>query len=58
MLFVVPRAGQAIETESLLAHCRATLSAYKVPHAVQVIDAIPRTGSGKIIRYKLKELLS
>jgi long-chain acyl-CoA synthetase len=57
VLFVVPRAGQTVEAEALLAHCRAKLSAYKVPHAVQVIDAIPRTGSGKIIRYKLKELV-
>ena len=40
------------------AHCRAQLSAYKVPSAVHLIKEIPRTGSGKIIRYKLKELLT
>jgi long-chain acyl-CoA synthetase len=56
LLFVVPRAGATIESEALLAHCRAKLSAYKVPSAVHVIAEIPRTGSGKIIRYKLKEL--
>jgi len=26
-----------------------------VPHIVQLIAEIPRTGSGKIIRYKLRE---
>jgi long-chain acyl-CoA synthetase len=57
VLFVVARAEQTIEADALLGHCRAKLSAYKVPHAVQLIDAIPRTGSGKVIRYKLKELL-
>jgi acyl-CoA synthetase (AMP-forming)/AMP-acid ligase II len=56
-LFVVARKGQAIESDALLAHCRAQLSAYKVPHAVHLIESIPRTGSGKIIRYKLRELL-
>jgi len=56
-LFVVPRAGRTVEAQALLAHCRAHLSAYKVPSAVHLIDTIPRTGSGKIIRYKLKELL-
>jgi long-chain acyl-CoA synthetase len=56
-LFVVARNGHAIETGALLAHCRAQLSAYKVPHAVYLIESIPRTGSGKIIRYKLRELL-
>ena len=49
--------GQAIESDALLAHCRAQLSAYKVPHAVHLIESIPRTGSGKIIRYRLRELL-
>jgi acyl-CoA synthetase (AMP-forming)/AMP-acid ligase II len=56
-LFVVPRPGHTFENEALLLHCRAQLSAYKIPHSVQVIAEIPRTGSGKIIRYKLRHLL-
>jgi long-chain acyl-CoA synthetase len=56
-LFVVARPGHALENEALLAHCRAQLSAYKVPHSVQLIAEIPRTGSGKIIRYKLREMM-
>ncbi len=56
-LFVVPRPQQSIESEALLAHCRKHLSAYKVPHVVRLIAEIPRTGSGKIIRYKLRELI-
>jgi long-chain acyl-CoA synthetase len=56
-LFVVPRPGHAFESEALLAHCRAQLSAYKIPQIVRSIAEIPRTGSGKIIRYKLREFL-
>jgi acyl-CoA synthetase (AMP-forming)/AMP-acid ligase II len=56
-LFVVPRSGKTFDGEALLAYCRTRLSAYKVPHVVHVIAEIPRTGSGKIIRYKLRELL-
>jgi acyl-CoA synthetase (AMP-forming)/AMP-acid ligase II len=56
-LFIVPRPGRAVETEALLAHCRSHLSAYKIPHTVQAIQEIPRTGSGKIIRYRLRETL-
>jgi acyl-CoA synthetase (AMP-forming)/AMP-acid ligase II len=29
----------------------------KVPHSVHFIAEIPRTGSGKIIRYKLREIM-
>jgi acyl-coenzyme A synthetase/AMP-(fatty) acid ligase len=46
-----------LHTEELLAHCRAHLSAYKIPQAVHAITEIPRTGSGKIMRYKLRELI-
>jgi long-chain acyl-CoA synthetase len=56
-LFVVARPGRTIETESLLAHCRTQLSAYKVPHSVHPVREIPRTGSGKIMRYKLRDAL-
>ena len=58
VLCVVARPGTTVELDALLEHCRANLSAYKVPHAVHVVDEIPRTGSGKIIRYKLQESLS
>jgi len=57
-LFVVPRTGGAqIESETILEHCRTHLSSYKVPCSVHFISEIPRTGSGKIIRYKLRESL-
>jgi acyl-CoA synthetase (AMP-forming)/AMP-acid ligase II len=55
VLFVVPRPGRTVESEALLTHCRTHLSAYKVPQAVRIVAEIPRTGSGKIIRYKLRE---
>ncbi len=57
-LFVVARAGKTIEVEVLLTHCRSNLSAYKIPHVVHLVQEIPRTGSGKIIRYKLRERLT
>ena len=56
-LFVVAQPDRVVEPEALLAYCRERLSAYKVPHIVRQTAEIPRTGSGKIIRYKLKESL-
>ncbi|MDQ2802869.1 MAG: acyl--CoA ligase [Pseudomonadota bacterium] len=54
---VVARAGQTIDPPALVAHCAQHLSAYKVPVAVHVVGEIFRTGSGKIMRYRLRELL-
>ncbi|MGE0627302.1 MAG: class I adenylate-forming enzyme family protein [Hyphomicrobiaceae bacterium] len=58
VLCVVPRSGESIETQALIAHCRTHLSAYKVPQTVHIVREIPRTGSGKIMRFKLKEALA
>jgi long-chain acyl-CoA synthetase len=55
-LFVVAEQGQ-LDVESLLAHCRERLSAYKLPEATHIVAEIPRTGSGKIMRFKLVEAL-
>ena len=55
-LYVVPRDG-SFDADLLLDHCRHHLSSYKVPHVVHQVDEIPRTGSGKIIRFRLKEMV-
>jgi long-chain acyl-CoA synthetase len=57
-LFVVARPGATIDRDALLNHCATQLSAYKIPQSVHVIAKIPRTGSGKIIRFKLREILN
>ena len=55
-LFVVARGGE-LDVDSLRDHCRSQLSAYKIPEATHVVAEIPRTGSGKIMRYRLVEAL-
>ena len=55
-LFVVAK-DDDLDISALLNHCRAHLSAYKIPEATHVVGEIPRTGSGKIMRFKLVELL-
>ena len=38
----------------LIAHCRRLLAGYKAPKSVDFIDAIPRTGTGKIQKQPLR----
>ena len=56
-LFVVAEGGE-LDVDSLLAHCRTGLSAYKIPEQIHVVTEIPRTGSGKIMRFRLVEALN
>ena len=51
--FVILRGGAAATREELAAHCRRHLAAYKVPRAIHIVEDLPRTSSGKIMRRAL-----
>lgn len=55
VVFVVLRDGQSVEADVLIEFTKLHLSSYKVPAEVHVVKEIPRTGSGKVMRFKLKE---
>jgi O-succinylbenzoic acid--CoA ligase len=52
---VVPRAGAAPTADELRAWCGERLARYKVPKAIVLADALPRTASGKLRRTALPE---
>jgi long-chain acyl-CoA synthetase len=52
--FVVPRPGQALDPEAILAHCRTRLSDFKLPGRIIVLDALPRTERGKLAAEALR----
>ncbi|MEE1183000.1 MAG: hypothetical protein UHZ06_00760, partial [Paludibacteraceae bacterium] len=37
-------------------YCKGKIARYKIPKYVFFVDSFPLTGSGKIQKYKLKEL--
>jgi long-chain acyl-CoA synthetase len=51
--FVVPRAGHAPDPVELLRHAGRQLARYKLPTRVEVVDALPRTLAGKLVRRAL-----
>jgi acyl-CoA synthetase (AMP-forming)/AMP-acid ligase II len=53
-LVVLAPDAQVTEAE-LIAHCKATLARYKAPTSIEFRDAIPRTATGKIQKFKLRE---
>jgi rifamycin polyketide synthase module 1/2/3 len=57
VLFVVNQPGAQVDSAALKAFCGEHLSAHKVPEAIHYVERIPRTGSGKTLRFELKKLL-
>jgi acyl-CoA synthetase (AMP-forming)/AMP-acid ligase II len=52
---VVLRDGVEATEEEIVQFCKEHLSSYKTPKSIDFLDALPRTGSGKITKKVLKE---
>jgi len=51
---VVPD-GSEVTAEELISHCRTALAGYKCPKRVDFVDELPRTATGKLQKFKLRE---
>jgi long-chain acyl-CoA synthetase len=55
---VVPAAGFRVDPQALLAFARENLAAYKVPRRVAVVDELPRSLIGKVLRREVRDSLA
>jgi long-chain acyl-CoA synthetase len=53
--FVSVKPGATATPEELIAHCKERMAAYKYPRQVEIIDELPKTVTGKILRRELRE---
>jgi long-chain acyl-CoA synthetase len=52
--YVSLREGFSVEPQELIEFCRSRMAAYKYPREVEIVDAIPKTATGKILRRTLR----
>jgi crotonobetaine/carnitine-CoA ligase len=55
MVAVVPRPGRTIDPAALVAFCAGRMARHMVPRYVEVMDALPKTPTEKIEKYRLRE---
>jgi len=53
--YVSIKAGAQATPDELIAHCKERMAAYKYPRQVEIIDELPKTVTGKILRRELRE---
>jgi 2-aminobenzoate-CoA ligase len=56
--FVVLRPDGIATAADLQEHCKRTIAPYKMPRVVEFIESLPRTTTGKVQRFRLREMLS
>jgi fatty-acyl-CoA synthase len=47
--------GSEVTAEELIKHCRASLAGYKCPKRIEFVEMLPRTATGKLQKFKLRE---
>ncbi|MGC3985004.1 MAG: long-chain fatty acid--CoA ligase [Pseudorhodoferax sp.] len=52
---LVLRPGAEAGAEDIQAHCKALIAGYKCPRSVEFVTALPISGAGKVMKYKLRE---
>ncbi len=56
--FVIPKDGNNFSPEDVRDFCRGKISSYKVPKYVNIIKQYPMTASGKVQKFKLRQIAS
>ena len=54
--YLVRRSGAQLSAAELIAHCQANLAKYKTPKYVEFVDALPKTGLGKIQKKEVRKM--
>ncbi len=55
LALIVPKDGEDPTQDEIIAHCAERLARFKLPSAVERIDAVPRNPSGKILKVDLRK---
>ena len=56
MAWIRPRGGAGLTPEVLTAFCTGKIATYKVPRYWKLVDAFPMTVTGKVQKFRMREL--
>jgi acyl-coenzyme A synthetase/AMP-(fatty) acid ligase len=54
--YIVAKPGEDISSEDVLTHCKQSLPDFKSPKSVYLVDELPKSDRGKVLRDDLKKL--
>jgi fatty-acyl-CoA synthase len=54
--FIIQKEGYQLSTEDVRDYCKGHIAKYKIPRYVFFVESFPLTGSGKIQKFRLREM--
>ncbi len=55
MAYVVPLEGRRLDPESIMAGAAEQLARFKLPRHIEVVDELPHTVTGKVMKWRLRD---
>ena len=52
--FISLKGGESVEPDEIVGFCKERMAAYKYPRQVEVVEELPKTVTGKILRRELR----
>ncbi|MNE93283.1 Long-chain-fatty-acid--CoA ligase FadD13 [compost metagenome] len=52
---VVLKPGMTLELDELVGHCKQHVANYKCPRSLEVLESLPMSGAGKIVKNTLRD---
>jgi len=52
---IVPKEGTRLEPDAIIQYCRDHLAVYKAPERVEIVNELPKSAAGKILKRVLRE---
>jgi fatty-acyl-CoA synthase len=56
MAWVQPRDGEQICEEEILDFCKGRMAHFKIPRYIWIVDALPMTVTGKLQKFRMREM--
>ncbi|MFC2099933.1 AMP-binding protein, partial [Candidatus Bipolaricaulota bacterium] len=54
--YIIPREGETIDPQEIVDFCAGEIANFKVPRYVKIVDDFPMTQSGKVQKFRLREI--
>ncbi|MGE8132317.1 AMP-binding protein [Novosphingobium subterraneum] len=55
--WVIPRAGEDLGPDDVLAHCKGRIAHYKVPRHIRIVQAFAMTVTGKAQKFEMRKMM-
>ena len=52
---VVPASGQTLTIDELTTFCRERIAGYKTPRSMEIVEALPLSAAGKVLKRELRK---